>query len=102
MNIELNELAALLRGTPTSATAAPVEIGQRIVVLDRGFVYAGQVTEQPDRIVITNAVNIRYWGTTNGLGELVAGPTPKTKLDRVGTVEVYRHAVISMIPCQGF
>lgn len=106
MNIELSELAALLRGTPTPAPKSgretPVNLGMRIVVLDRGFVYVGNVEEFPSRIVIRDASNIRIWGTTKGLGELVTGPTPNTKVDRVGVVEVYRHAVIVQIPCTGF
>lgn len=71
-------------------------------MLDRGFVYVGEVTEFPDRILIKNAKNIRVWGTTKGLGELANGPTAATKLDVVGDVLAYRHAVIHMILCQGF
>jgi hypothetical protein len=50
-----------------------------------------------DWCVITNASNIRIWGTTNGLGELVSGPTSKTVLDHVGTVRAPMRAVISII-----
>jgi hypothetical protein len=71
--------------------------GFAIVVLDRGFVYVGDVSCDSDWCVITNASNIRIWGTTNGLGELVSGPTSKTVLDRVGTVRAPMRAVISII-----
>lgn len=71
--------------------------GPAIVVLDRGFVYVGNVTVDGDWCLIQNAKNIRVWGTTNGLGELVNGPTPKTKLDAVGNVRVPMRAVISVI-----
>ena len=71
--------------------------GTAIVVLDRGFVYVGKVTVEDDWCIITNAKNIRVWGTTNGLGELVNGPTRTTKLDAVGNVRAPMRAVISII-----
>jgi hypothetical protein len=71
--------------------------GVAIVVLDRGFVYIGRVTVDGDWCVIENAKNIRVWGTTKGLGELVKGPTAKTQLDQVGTVRAPMRAVISVI-----
>lgn len=107
MNIEeltikqAREIAALVGGAKLTATPTR-DIGQHIVVLDRGFVYAGNVVEESDRITITGAVNIRYWGTKNGLGELVNGPLSGTKIDSVGTVIAYKHAVIHLIPCNGF
>jgi hypothetical protein len=71
--------------------------GVAIAVLDRGFVYVGNVTIEDDWCVLRNAKNIRVWGTTKGLGELVNGPTPNTKLDPVGVVRVPMRAVISLI-----
>ena len=76
-----------------SATHGPI----KIAVLDRGFVYVGSVEEHDDHILLTNASNIRKWGTTKGLGELVSGPTSDTVLDKVGTVKVPMRAVISLI-----
>ena len=69
----------------------------KIVVLDRGFVYVGQVSQEDDFYVIKNAKNIRQWGTTKGLGELVSGPLANTKLDNVGTVRAPSRALISLI-----
>jgi hypothetical protein len=69
----------------------------KIAVLDRGFVYIGRVSVESDFYVITNAKNIRVWGTSKGLGELVSGPTSYTILDAVGTVYVPSHALISLI-----
>jgi len=69
----------------------------KIVVLDRGFVYVGCVTMDTDFVRITKAHNIRVWGTTKGLGELVSGPTSSTKLDHVGTVRAPMRALISVI-----
>lgn len=73
----------------------------RIIVLDRGFVYVGFVRKDGDDLIIEKARNIRYWGTTKGLGELVSGPTANTKHDRVGTVRAPFRAVIHQIDCEG-
>ena len=76
------------------------ELGpQQIYVLDRGWVYVGQGEKTGDLWRIRNARNIRVWGTTKGLGELVDGPTDKTKLDAVGEILVPDRAVISIILC---
>ena len=61
--------------------------GFAIVVLDRGFVYVGDVRMDDRFCVISGARNIRRWGTTRGLGELALdGPLQHTVLDAVGTV----------------
>ena len=72
--------------------------GYGIVVVDRGFVYVGDVRCGPEWCIITNARNIRCWGTTRGLGQLaLEGPTKETKLDPIRTVRVPMRAVISVI-----
>ena len=80
------------------ADAVPAPEGDvKIAVLDRGFVYVGRVKVDADFLVISNAKNIRIWGTSKGLGELVSGPLKGTKLDQVGTVRAPLRAVISLI-----
>ncbi len=74
---------------------------KQIVVLDRGFVYVGDTQVDDDTVVITNAKNIRQWGTTKGLGELRTGPTSSTKYDETGTVRAPLRAVIHMIEVTG-
>jgi hypothetical protein len=69
----------------------------KIVVLDRGFVYVGHVQFDDNFVTISNARNLRKWGTTKGLGELVDGPLPGTNLDAVGTVKAPLRALISLI-----
>lgn len=76
--------------------------GQHIVVLDRGFVYVGDITVDSEWVRIERARNIRVWGTSNGLGELRNGPLSDTKLDECGVVLAPRKALISLIPCKGF
>lgn len=73
----------------------------QIVILDRGFVYVGDVAIENDWLVIRNARNVRRWGTTKGLGELAKnGPTTKTLLDPAGTVRAPMRAVIGLVECE--
>jgi len=73
-------------------------VGFAIVVLDRGFVYVGHTECDGDWCIITDAKNIRVWGTERGLGQLaLSGPTDKTRLDAVGVVRAPMRAVISVI-----
>lgn len=75
---------------------------KQIVVLDRGFVYVGDVSNDCDgSLIIENAKNIRRWGTSKGLGELRNGPLANTVVDDVGTVRAPERAVIHMIAVQG-
>ena len=69
----------------------------QIVVLDRGYVYVGRVRRDSNFVHITQARNIRRWGTTQGLGQLVHGPLAATVLDAVGTVHAPLRALISLI-----
>lgn len=72
--------------------------GYAIVVADRGFVYVGDVVMDDSFAVVTNARNIRRWGTERGLGELaLEGPKSETKLDAVSVVRIPARAVISVI-----
>jgi hypothetical protein len=72
--------------------------GFAIVVVDRGYVYVGDVEMDELFAIIKNARNVRYWGTERGLGQLaLEGPTEKTKLDNVGTVRIPARAIISVI-----
>lgn len=63
---------------------------KRIIAADRGWVFAGDCEDHEDgTVTIYNAKNIRRWGTTAGLGELVNGPIAgKTVVDPYGTVRV--------------
>ncbi len=75
--------------------------GKQIVVLDRGFVYVGDVTIDGDWCLISNAQNVRRWGTSKGLGELAAsGPLKATVLDPAGTVRAPMRALIAMLACE--
>lgn len=66
----------------------------QIVVAERGWIYAGDVSRDGDMVVISRCFNIRRWGTTKGLGELAfEGPRDETQLDPYGTVRIHVLAV---------
>jgi hypothetical protein len=78
--------------------ADQVDHGIQIAVVDRGFVYVGRVKTDADWCFITDAKNIRRWGTTRGLGEIAAsGPTITTKMDQTGTIKVPLKSLIHLI-----
>ncbi len=70
----------------------------KIVIVDRGWIYVGKCKYEKDFLIITDAQNIRKWGTMRGLGQLAhEGPTSSTRLDLYGTVRIPMRAVISVI-----
>ncbi len=75
-----------------------IDIGYRIVVADRGFVFVGYVREARNCIHVIGARTIRKWGTTRGLAELAGGgPTKETILDPEMDIEIPHRAVIFTI-----
>jgi len=75
-----------VRKDSIQAHSAPIG-NLRIIVADRGWVFVGKcVTNADGSVTITDAKNIRKWGTSKGLGELVDGPLSGTVADPYGTV----------------
>jgi hypothetical protein len=96
---EARQLASMF----PNVTPVEVPTGQFIAVLDRGFVYAGQLQPgAPGWAKMTDAKNIRYWGTSKGLGELINGPLSGTKVDAVGEILIPLKSIMHLIPCKGF
>lgn len=82
-----------------SITQASQSIGQcRIIIADRGWVFVGNCEDHEDgSVTITNCRNIRKWGSSNGLGELINGPKPGTVADVYGTVKCLPIATIAVL-----
>lgn len=73
-----------------------------IIIGTNGFVWAGRMSSMDTKdgfYTIYKACQIREWGTTKGLNELIAGPTNVTKLDAIGPI-LYLHQAhtIALIP----
>ena len=89
MNPKINEI--VIDGTtyvPKGSEVKECEGDIKIVVLQRGWVYIGRFERNGNDCKLHNSYCIRVWGTTQGLAELVNGPTSSTKLDKCnGVVE---------------
>ena len=74
----------------------------KIVVLQRGWVLVGRFYKYGSQCVLRDALVIRNWGTTKGLGEIAKhGPTNKTKLDPTnGEVNFHELTVVLSINCE--
>ena len=72
----------------------------KIVILQRGWVFVGKFSQEGSKCTLTDANNIRTWGTTKGLGELAeSGPTGSTKLDKVNDVTFHALTSVAIIDC---
>ena len=72
----------------------------QIVVLHRGWIVVGNVSEKEGKTYIQNASVIRVWGTTKGLGELAEkGKTEKTILDKCPDVSTKTDNVVLVMNC---
>lgn len=84
--------------TPSQPT---FENGKHIVILQRGWVVVGDVSQSGSTVTVENASVIRSWGTTKGVGQLaLEGPQNSTKLDPCGTVKTHELAIIATMKCE--
>lgn len=101
MNQEINEIE--INGVKYIRKDSVEEVKEfigdiKIVVLQRGWIYIGRFERNGNNCKLHNAYNIRIWGTTKGLPELVNGATNKTILDKCeGVVEFDYLTVIHTI-----
>lgn len=73
----------------------------RIVIAQRGWVFVGRWSQDGEIVTLTDAKNIRTWGTTKGLGQLAQiGPTNATVLDPAGTVRMHILGVVATLDTQ--
>lgn len=71
-----------------------------IIVLQRGWVIAGNRDVDGDTVTMTSCKIVRIWGTTSGLGEIAkGGPTEKTVLDDAGTTFHHTGAEVLRFKC---
>jgi hypothetical protein len=94
---QIKEIQAIMNCNSGTKNKGPFDHGIAVVVADRGFVYVGRTTTDGEWCNLTNASNIRIWGTKKGLGELVLnGPQKDTRLDKVGSLKIPLKAIISI------
>lgn len=73
----------------------------KICILQRGWVFVGRFSQEGEMCILTDAFNIRTWGTTKGLGELASdGSTSTTKLDKVNDVRFHELTSVVLLDCE--
>lgn len=97
---DLKKLSCLLRGGE-EVDCCEIDHGTQIVILQRGWVMVGQMTQKGSTVKLQNARVIRRWGTTGGLGELaMKGPLVDTKLEETPEVTIHELTIIATIKCE--
>lgn len=77
-----------------------LDYGKQICILQRGWVFVGDLTKSGPDFVLKNGSVIRAWGTSKGLGELAEnGPLSSTKLDPVPETKFHELTVVALIKC---
>ena len=97
MNENTSDTTIIVNGVEYAPVVDLTPSATQIVIAQRGWIFVGEVTRDGDDLVIVNAKNIRTWGTSKGLGELVNGPTSSTKVDDYGTVRLHHLAVVARL-----
>ncbi len=86
----------------TKCASGKREHGWNIVILQRGWVMVGDLTQDGTEMTLRDASVIRVWGTDRGLGQIAKdGPTGKTKLDPTnGEVKFHELTVVARIKAE--
>lgn len=88
------------REAVAAAEPQPISHGLALVIADRGHVWIGRAVTRGDWTHIAAGRVVRRWGTTEGVNQLVKGPTPSTKLDAPADLKVATRAVIAIVPVE--
>lgn len=97
---EIAGLAGCLGSPVKGNSEIPNNSSIRIVVLQRGWIVVGKVSQSGETILISNPSIIRNWGTTKGLGEIAeGGPTSKTVLDKCPDINAHALTVVLQMKC---
>ena len=94
---EITRLACVTRNKPKKQ----INHGLQIAVLQRGWVYIGEVSQHGDDYTIKDGACIRRWGTSKGLGEIAkGGPTANTELESVPEVKFHEAGKVFLIKAE--
>ena len=96
---QLTKLAGvLMEQTPQHTCCSNAYPSFGILVLNRGFVYVGELEFDEHKCILRNGSHVRVRGATKGLGQLSReGPQLHTKLDLVADTYVPLHTVNHVI-----
>jgi hypothetical protein len=78
-------------------SVAPVIKGNRaVIVVDRGWIFAGNITRKDGRILISNAIHVFKWESVGFAGMIEN--TKKADLRRIADVDLPEGAEIFCVP----
>lgn len=93
---QIKELRGCVAGKRATKKAIPP--GRYIIVVDRGWIFAGDTTTTEDGYVrLTNAIHVFSWSGV-GFAAMVRNWKEKTDLRPVADVEVPNDAIVFRVP----
>ena len=96
---EIKQLSNLINNQKCDLTEK--SLGKNIVILQRGWVFVGDLFKKGHDCRLENASVVRIWGTKKGLGEIAKdGPKSETILDPTPVVSFHELTVIATINCE--
>ncbi len=94
-NIEINGVSYVR----SDSISSPKLTGKRaVVVVDRGWIFAGDVTESNGRIKLTRAVHVLSWQSVGFSGLIESPVTAKAVLRKISDVDLPEDAEIFRVP----
>lgn len=102
MELSINDIKELVCGTDINKeTGQPIDHGYCIAVLDKGFVYVGDVETTSEWATIRNTKNVRRWIGGHGLSWYAKnGFNTDITLDDSGDVKVIATDIKHLILCE--
>lgn len=101
MNQIINEIEVngvkYVRADSVTATQ-PIAGKRAVVVVDRGWIFAGDVTEENGRVKLTRAVHVFSWQSV-GFAKMIADPkSGKADLRPIADVDIPKDAEVFRVP----
>ncbi len=69
-----------------------------VVVVDRGWIFAGDVTRENKRIRLTNALHVLRWETVGFAGMIADTKKAKADLRKIADVDIPEGAEVFCVP----
>ena len=95
----LSEAKAAIQALEDAVNKKPISGNRNLVVLDRGWIFAGSLTEPtPAKYLLVNVVNIRKW-QKGGFGQLSKGAASAgATLDDAADLQFTASALLFSVP----
>ena len=81
------------------STVTPAPTGTRaVIVVDSGWVFAGDVTRENGRVILDRAIHVRGWDSV-GFDGMIANPKdPKVRLKPMSRIDIPESAELFCVP----